>query len=120
VHHFDINMSLGCSETKILMDGVPLTGVHAFRIECDGNSKSRIILEIAGSATLTGDAQVWISDATQAQADKAEAAETRADAAEARADAAEAKVPDLQNGTLAYIVPVPQETRDAVDEALNK
>ena len=113
-------MSLDCSDTEILMDGVPLTGVHAFRIECDNNTKSRIILEIAGSATLTGDAQVWISDATQAQTDKADAAETRADAAEARAEAAEAKVPDIQSGTLAYIVPVPQEARDAAEGKTRK
>ena len=115
MHHFDIKMTLNCQDVQILMDGRPLSGVKGFRVECGDGHTSRIILEIAASADLIGEAQVWVKDETQELFDKAEAAEDRADVAEARADAAEAKVPNIEHGTLAYIVPVPQETRDAAE-----
>ena len=128
MHHFDIKLALNCCESQILMDGRQLTGVQAFRIECGGDHASRIVLEITATVNLTGDAQVWISDAVQTQTDKADAADARADVADARADAANARAdlseakasPDVHGATLAYIVPVSQEARNAAESADGK
>lgn len=108
MHHFDIKMTPECERTEILMDGRPLTGVRAFRVECAPGTVTKITLELTGTASLVGDGQVWVKDATQELADKAVAAEIRADEAEARADAAEAKDGGFPppGSTLAYIVPV--------------
>lgn len=116
-------METECDKTRVLMDGKPLTGVHAFRIECSKGGITRITLELAGTASIDGEAQVWVKDENQnlinradaadgranAAVNRAAAADNRATAAEARADAAEARpMIDTSTGTLAYIVPVPK------------
>ncbi len=103
------------------MDGRPLAGVRAFKVECAPGTVTKITLELTGTASLAGDGQVWVKDATtQELTDRADVAETRADVAEARADAAEANGPDIDAGTMVYIVPVPQEARDAAEGKTKK
>lgn len=107
VHHFDIDVALIGNRTKILMDGRPIIGVRSVCVNVDANEISKITLEIVGTASVTGDAQVWIKDSTQEMSDRTTVAEARADAAEARASAAEATgTASMDGATLAYIVPV--------------
>jgi hypothetical protein len=116
VHHFDIKMTPKCEQTEILMDGRPLTGVHAFKVECAPGQVTKITLELAGTASLVGNGQVWVKDTTQELTDRADVAEGRAHTAEDRADVAEARADAAEAGhggtfpppgsTLAYIVPV--------------
>ena len=114
VHHFEINVALIGDRTTILMDGRPVVGVRSVCVNVGVDEISKITLEIVGTASVTGDAQVWIKDSTQEMFDRTDAAEAKADAAlirtgaaEARADAAEANSPaGLEGATLAYIVPV--------------
>lgn len=123
MHHFDIHMDVDCDKTRVLMDGKPLEGVHAFRVECSKGGVTRITLEMSGTSNIDGQAQVWVQDETLTLMNKADAADSRANAAdnratkaddrataaEARADAAEARpMIDTSTGTLAYIVPVPK------------
>lgn len=109
MHHFDIKLTPKCEAVEILMDGRPLTGVHAFKVECAPGTVTKITLELAGTASLVGEGQVWVKDTTQELTDRAHTAEDRADVAEARADAAEAGHSGTfppPGSTLAYIVPV--------------
>ena len=123
MHHFDIHMETECDKTRVLMDGKPLNGVHAFRIECSRGGITRITLELSGTANIEGQGQVWVKDdnldlinradaadgRATAAGQRADNADNRATAAEARADAAETRAPfDPSTGTLAYIVPVPK------------
>lgn len=123
MHHFDIHMAVECDKTRVLMDGKPLEGVHAFRVECNKGGITRITLEMSGTANIDGQGQVWVKDENldlinradaadgraTAAGHRADDADNRASAAEARADAAEARPPfDPSTGTLAYIVPVPK------------
>lgn len=123
MHHFDIHMDVDCDKTRVLMDGKPLEGVHAFRVECSKGGVTRITLEMSGTSNIYGQAQVWVKDEALSLVNQADAADSRANAAdhrateaddrataaEARADAAESRAPfDPSTGTLAYIVPVPK------------
>ena len=78
VHHFDIDVALIGDRTKILMDGRPIVGVRSICVNVGMNDISKITLEIVGTASITGDAQVWIKDATQEMSDRTTAAEARA------------------------------------------
>lgn len=114
VHHFDIKVNLIADNSTVLMDGRPLTGVRSICLDVEQGKVSTVTLELDATATVFGDAKVWIKDQTQALSDKTDAAEARADAAdirtvvaEARADAAEASsTAGMDGATLAYIVPV--------------
>lgn len=100
-------MNTECDQTRVLMDGKPLHGVHAFRIECSKGGITRITLELSGTADIDGQAQVWVNGSDPPP--QSPPAEPKPAAAEARPDGVDPKpLIDPATGTLAYIVPVPK------------
>ena len=102
-------MTLKGLGTIIRMDGRALNGIRSVKICAGLDTLSTVTLEFAATATLAGEAQVWVRDLQQGLRDRAVAAEHRADRAEARADEAEAAAGQSPVGAMAYIVPVTPE-----------
>lgn len=102
-------MTLKGLGTIIRMDGRTLNGVRSFKVCAGLDSLSTITLEFAATATIAGEAQVWVRDLQQGLRELVVAAEHRAERAEARADEAEAAAGQSPVGAMAYIVPVPPE-----------
>lgn len=120
-------MPVNGAGTVIKMDGRKLDGVRSVRVETSYDGVSTVTLEFVATASIDGEAQVWIKDRTQALENRAAAAEDRADEAQIRAHDAEGRATDAEDrataseartsidtsaGTLAYIVPVNPPTPD--------
>lgn len=117
VHHFEIDVALKGIGTIIKMDGRPLHGIRMVKVCAGLDTLSTVTLEFTATATISGEAQVWVRDLQQGLRERAVAAEHRADKAEFRADKAEHRADTAESApsfrpedaTLAYIVPVPKE-----------
>ena len=117
VHHFEIDVALKGIGTIIKMDGRPLHGIRMVKVCAGLDTLTTVTLEFTATATISGEAQVWVRDLQQGLRERAVAAEHRADKAEFRADKAEHRADTAESApnfrpedaTLAYIVPVPND-----------
>lgn len=102
-------MALKGVGTVTKMDGRTLHGIRSVKVCIGLDSLSTVTLEFAATATISGEAQVWVRDLQQGLRERVIEAEQRAERAEARADEAESEASKPPSGAMAYIVPVPAD-----------